>query len=259
VRSAASPFRLEWLTAPGLFLVLLLLWQGYVAVSGISPFILPPPLAVGAAFAELVAQRATWFHVWLTVGQTLGGFAAAVVFGVVLGLLVGRVFWLERTLTPFVVAMQMVPKVALVPLFIVWFGFGPESKLLISGVMSFFPVFTSAVLGVKSVEPGHRDVMTSLNATPSQRLWHLELPSALPVILSGMEVGIVLATIGCVVAQLVGGNAGLGYLLVARMNAYETDGLFAVIALLAAMGYTLHLLLRLLRGALIGWHHSVVS
>ncbi len=254
-----SRFRLEWVAAPALLAALLLLWQAYVSVFAVSAFILPPPGAVWRAFLSLLATPSTWMHLWLTLEQTLAGFAAAAILGSALGLLVGRLGWLERTLTPFVVASQMVPKVALVPLFVVWFGFGGESKVLIAGVMSFFPVFTSAVHGVKSVDAGHRDVMTIMNATLWQRLRHLELLSALPVILSGMEVGIVFAIIGCVVAQLVGGNAGLGYLLVAKMNSYETDGLFAVIALLALMGFSLHLLLRTLRRTVIPWHGSSKS
>jgi NitT/TauT family transport system permease protein len=121
-------------------------------------------------------------------------------------------------------------------------------------VMAFFPVFTGTVLGMRSIERGHADVMTSLNATGWQRLTRLELPSAAPNILSGMEVGAVLAIIGCVVAQMLGGNAGLGYLLMAKMNGYETDGLFAVIVLLAGLGCAFNLAVRGLRRVLIPWH-----
>lgn len=246
--------RLEWFTVPALFLAVLALWQGYVSLMGISAFIVPSPIAVWSAFLSLLATPSTWMHLRVTVLQILGGFAIAAATGISIGLLVGRVGWLERTLAPLVVVAQMIPKVALVPIFVIWFGFGHESKLLTAAIMAFFPVFTAAVHGVKSVAPGHRAVMMGLNATLGQRLRYLELPSALPVILTGMEIGLVLATIGCLVAQLVGGNAGLGFLLVARMNAYETDGMFAVIALLALMGLTFNLLLRLSRRLLIPWH-----
>ncbi len=148
------------------------------------------------------------------------------------------------------------PKVALIPLFVVWFGYRPGPKLLVVTVMAFFPVFTSTVLGLRSIEPGHAEVMTCLNATVWQRLVRLELPSAAPFILSGMEAGVVLAIIGCVVAQMLGGDAGLGYRLMAKMSAYETDGLFAALVLLAGMGCGFHFGVRALRRVLVPWDAS---
>jgi NitT/TauT family transport system permease protein len=242
------------LAAPALLLVLLLSWQGFVAATGVSAFILPSPIAVAIALRGLLVTPSVWRHVGLTALETATGFVAATILAVATGVVVGRVAWLERTLTPFIVATQLVPKVALIPLFVVWFGYGPEPKLLVVTVMVFFPVFTGTVLGMRSIEPGHADVMTCLNASSWQRLIRLELPSAAPFILSGMEVGTVLAIIGCVVAQMLGGNAGLGYLLMAKMNAYETDGLFAVIVLLAALGCVFNLAVRGLRRWLIPWH-----
>jgi NitT/TauT family transport system permease protein len=248
--------RLEFLSSPLLALALLGAWQWYVTAAHVSSFILPPPGAVWSGFLYLLAQKSTWMHVWVTVEETLSGFFIAVVSGVLLGVPVGKLAWLERTLNPFIIASQVVPKVALVPLFIVWFGFGSTSKILISAVIAFFPIFTNTVLGVKSIEAGHRDVMTSLNASSFQQFRRLELPSAAPYILTGMEVGIVLAIIGCVVAQFLGGNAGLGYLLVAEMNAYQTDLLFAVILLLTLLGFVFYAAVGAARRLLIPWHSS---
>jgi NitT/TauT family transport system permease protein len=248
--------RVEILAAPALLGCLLLAWQGYVYVSGVSAFILPPPSAVLMALLRLLAAPAVWRHVGLTALETGVGFLAATLLAIGVGFAVGRLPWLERTLSPFIVASQLVPKVALIPLFVVWFGYGPEPKLLVVTVMAFFPVFTSTVLGLRSIEPGHGDVMTCLNASAWQRLVRLELPSAAPFILSGMEVGVVLAIIGCVVAQMLGGDAGLGYLLMAKMNAYETDGLFAVLVLLAGLGCGFHFGVRALRRVLVPWHGS---
>lgn len=246
----------EWIAAPLLLLVLLAGWHFYVRLSGVSAFILPGPLPVWAAFTDLLRTPSTWSHVWVTVHETVLGFALAALAGVLLGVPVGKLRWLERTLNPFIVASQVVPKVALIPLFIVWFGFGSTSKVLIAAVIAFFPIFTNTVLGVKSIEPGHRDVMTSLNAGRLDQFRRLELPSAAPYILTGMEVGIVLAIIGTVVAQFLGGNAGLGYLLVAKMNAYETDSLFAVIALLTLVGFAFYAVVGAARRLLIPWHDS---
>ena len=248
--------RLDWALSPLLLIVLLGAWQLYVTHWHVSAFILPSPGAVWSALLYLLATPSTWTHVLVTVEETLAGFAVAVVAGIGLGVPVGKLRWLERTLNPFIIASQVVPKVALVPLFIVWFGFGSTSKVLVSAVIAFFPIFTNTVLGVKSIDAGHRDVMTSLNASAVDRFRRLELPSAAPYILTGMEVGIVLAIIGCVVAQFLGGNAGLGYLLVAEMNAYQTDLLFAVIVLLTIVGFVFYALIGAARRVLIPWHDS---
>jgi NitT/TauT family transport system permease protein len=244
------------LPAAALLVVLLAAWQIYVTEAHVSPFILPSPMRVIDALGELLARVSTWRHVWVTIEQTLLGFLAACVGGIGLGALVGKTPWLERTLNPFVVASQVVPKVALAPLFVVWFGFGDAPKVIIAAVLAFFPIFTNAVLGVKSIDLGHRDVMTSLNATTWARFRRLELPSAAPYLLTGMEVGIVLAIIGCVVAQFIGGNDGLGYLLIDSMNAYQTDLLFAVIVLLTLIGFLFYVAVGALRRLLIPWHES---
>lgn len=247
---------LPWITTPILLALLILIWDSYVRFSGISPLILPRPGAVWTAWLELIADPRAWYHTWMTVYATLTGFAYAVVIGVSLGVLIARLRWLELTLNPFIVATQVIPKVALVPLFVLWFGFGITSKVIVSAVLAFFPILTNTVLGVKSIEEGHRDVMTSLNATRWQVFRRLELPSALPTILTGLEIGIVLAIIGAVVGEYLGGNAGLGHLLIARLNAFETDQMFAVLIHMSLLGFVFYFAIGALRRLLIPWHAS---
>ena len=247
---------LPWLTTPLLLIALVLLWQAYVGASRISAFILPPPAAVWAAWLDLLRSPRGWADTGTTVYETLVGFAWGLVFGVGLGVLIGRLRWLETTLNPFIVGIQVVPKVAFVPLFVVWFGFGMTSKVIVAAVLAFFPILTNTVLGVKSIDAGHRDVMTSLNASRLAIFRRLELPSALPYILTGMEVGIALAIIGAIVGEYLGGNSGLGYLLIAKMNAFETDGLFAVMIHMTILGFAFYLAVGLLRRLLIPWHQS---
>ena len=158
-----------------------------------------------AALLHLLASPAVWRHVGLTALETAAGFMAGTALAISTGFAVGRLPWPERTLSPFIVASQLVPKVALIPLFVIWSGYAPAPKRMVVTMMAFFPVFTRRVLGLRSIEPGHADVMTWLNASASQRLTRLQLPSAAPFILSGMEVGVVLAIIRCVVAQMVDG------------------------------------------------------
>ena len=244
--------------APGLLAVLafLLGWEAYCRLSGISPLLLPAPSAVASALVELVGERATWRHFGITLGQTLAGFVLAATFGLFLGAAIARSRVLERAVHPFVVASQVIPKVALVPLFVLWFGFGPTSKILVSAVIAFFPVLTNTLLGMRSVDAGHQDVFRAARAGPLQRFWLLELPAALPAVLAGMEMAVVLATIGAVVGEFLGGNEGLGYLAVATMNAFQTDRLFGIIVLLTLMGFALHATMRALRRVLIPWHRT---
>jgi NitT/TauT family transport system permease protein len=254
------PKRIEvfWITTPLLLIVFLLAWHFYVIHFNVSKFILPPPLAVWDSLIELLNTPSTWRHTWITVYETVVGFLIACVIGVGLGTFLGKIYWLERTINPFIIATQVVPKVALVPLFILWFGFGPEAKIIVAAVLAFFPILTNTVLGVKSVERGHRDVLTVLNASRWQSFTSVELPSSLPTILAGMEVGIVLALIGAVVGEYLGGSTGLGHLLVASLNDYKVGAMFAVIFLLTAIGFVLYFLVGSLRRMVIPWHESVL-
>jgi NitT/TauT family transport system permease protein len=244
------------LITPALLAAFVLVWHFYVTWFKISRFIIPPPLEVWDALIDLLTTPSTLRHTWATLYETLLGFLVASVIGVALGTVLGKTAWLERAANPFIVATQVVLKVALVPLFILWFGFGPESKIVIAAVLAFFPVLTNTVLGIKSVESGHRDVMTVLNASGWQNFLSLELPSSLPAVLAGMEVGIVLSIIGAVVGEYLGGATGLGYLLVTSMNNYKVGMLFAVIILLTVIGFLLYLLIGMLRRLVIPWHES---
>lgn len=249
--------RFTWISTPLLIVVFLLAWKLYVTLFEVSALILPPPEDVGRALWDMLGDERVWDHAQITVTETVVGFAIAVVFGVALGTLIGKIGWLERTLNPFIVATQVVPKVALVPLFILWFGFGPTSKIVVAAVLAFFPIMTNTVLGVKSIPAGHREVMLSLNAGRRETFLRLELPSSAPYILTSFEVAIVLATIGAVVGEYLGGTEGLGYLAVASLNGFEVDRLFAVIILLTAIGFLLYLVVTGARRLIIPWHESV--
>ncbi len=247
---------LTWITTPLLLLAFFICWDAYVSVFQVSRFVLPPPLEVLKAFWGLLVTPSTWWHAAVTVYETLFGFVVATVFGVLLGALLAKIPLLERVLSPFIIATQVVPKVALIPLFILWFGFGPTSKIVVAAVLAFFPIMANTLLGFKSIETGHRDVMLSLNATSGAHARFLELPASLPYIMSGMEVGIVLAIIGAVVGEYLGGNVGLGHLAVASLNSFQVDLLFATILLLTVIGFLLYLAVVGLKRWVIPWHQS---
>ena len=249
---------ITWVTTPALIILFIAGWHFYVVWFEVSKFILPTPGSVADGLVELFNTPSTYKHTWITVYETISGFAIASVIGVGLGAVLGKVRWLEKALNPFIIATQVVPKVALIPLFILWFGFGPESKIIISAVIAFFPILTNTLLGVKSVDFGHKDIMISLNASKWQTFLLLEFPSALPAILTGLEVGIVLAIIGAVVGEYLGGSEGLGYLAVATLSAYKVNMLFAVIILLTVVGFVLYAAMAGVRRFIIPWHESVL-
>jgi NitT/TauT family transport system permease protein len=245
-----------WVGSIALLIVFLGGWELYTRAFNVSKLILPPPSLVIEAWLLTLTRSGTWFHTGITALETLVGFFFAVVTGVALGALLGKMPRLEKMLNPFVIGMQVVPKVALVPLLVVWFGFGLTSKVVIAAVLAFFPILLNTVLGVKSVDRGHREVMASLNASRWQSATQLEFPSALPYILTGMEVGVVLAIIGAVVGEYLGGSEGLGNLAVKEMNSYNTVALFAVIIHLSIIGFLFYAVVVGLRRFLIPWHES---
>jgi NitT/TauT family transport system permease protein len=206
------------------------------------------------------ARSDTWtVHARVTLTEAAAGFALAVVSGVFIGVILGKVLWLERAVRPIVVAFQVVPKVALVPLFVIWFGFGMGSKVIIAGMLAFFPIMLNVLLGVRSVDSGHQDVMKSLNASRWATFCALEFPSTLPYLFAGMEVGIVFAIIGAIVGEYLGGSQGLGYMVVVSLNALNAPELFAVIILLAALGYVLFFGINVAKRSMIPWHKSISS
>ena len=136
---------ITWITTPILLIAFLSIWHFYVVFFDISKFILPPPIEVLKSLIELLSSRIAWGHTWITVYETVVGFIIACIVGVGLGTLLGKVYWLERALNPFIIATQVVPKVALVPLFILWFGFGMSSKVIVSALNE-----RSVVIGTES-------------------------------------------------------------------------------------------------------------
>jgi NitT/TauT family transport system permease protein len=249
---------LPWISTPVLLLVIFVVWKVSTSVSGISEFVIPTPEAAGASLVDLIQDSETWtVHVWITLFETLLGFAIAVVTGVFMGAVLGRIIWLELALRPIIVALQVIPKVALIPMFVILFGFGATSKVITAAILAFFPIMLNVMLGVRSVEPGHRDVMRSLDAGRLQTFRHLDFHSILPYVFAGMEVGIVFALIGAIVGEFLGGNEGLGYLVVVSLNNIDAPQLFAVIILLAALGSILYFLVTGLKRLMIPWHESV--
>jgi NitT/TauT family transport system permease protein len=248
-----------WVSTPIVLLLVLGVWTLAVTAFGVSPFILPTPADVGEAVLRMLADSSTWGHVAITLTEVTLGFLAALVCGLVAGVVLGRAEWLERALRPVLVAVQVVPKVAFIPLFVIWFGFGVTSKIIMAATLAFFPIMLNVMLGVRSVDRGHRDVMLGLGAGRWPTFRDLELPSTLPYVFAGMEVAIVFSVIGAIVGEFLGGSEGLGYLVVVSLNALDAPQLFAVILLLAVLGCLLYVIVNGAKRFVIPWHESVLA
>ncbi|GAA3661878.1 ABC transporter permease [Microbacterium marinilacus] len=250
---------LPWVTTPGLVVLLLVAWQLAVTIGGVNSLIFPSPLDVSVAGVQMLGEPDTWENVGLTVTAIVTGFLIAVVTGVLVGVVLGKIPWLEVSLRPLIVISQVVPKVAFVPLFVIWFGFGITSKIVLATLLAFFPVMLNVLLGVRSIERGQREVMQSLNANRIQTFSQLEMRGIMPYLFAGMEVAIVLATIGAIVGEYIGGNRGLGAMVVTAMNALDSPRMFAIIGLLSVIGLGLYLIVNESKRFFIPWHESVYT
>jgi len=250
---------LPWLATPVLIVIVLGVWQFAVSGLGVSEFILPAPKSVWTALTGLLGEPGTYQDILITLQEVLIGFAIALVAGMIVGAILGRVQWLARAVQPALVAFQVVPKVAFIPIFVIWFGFGTTSKIIMAAILAFLPVMTNVMLGVRSVDRGHRDVMRGLGASRWSTFKDLELPSTLPYVFAGAEVAIVFAVIGAIVGEYLGGSEGLGHQVVVSLNSLNAPALFAVIVLLALMGSLLYLAVNVTKRLVIPWHDSVAT
>jgi NitT/TauT family transport system permease protein len=235
------------------FLSALLVWQLAVWFGGFPAFILPSPTQVGARFLQTIVDGSLLHNALVTLVEVLAGLALGVSVATALGYLVARSIPLERILSPYIVASQAIPIVAIAPLLVIWFGPGLSSKILICALIVFFPVLVNTVVGVRSVPEDLRDLMRSLQATRWQTLKSLEMPAALPVFLGGLRIGATLAVIGAVVGEFVGAKSGLGYMVNVGRGLYDTALVFVAVFTLIAMALILYGLVSLIEHRLLNW------
>ncbi len=216
------------------------LWEGLVRINGVPPVVLPAPSAILLELWSLFSSGTIWPHLQVTLLEILAGFALGSIAALVLGTLIALFRTFDRIVYPYLVALQAVPKVAIAPLLIIWFGFGIQSKILMTAVIAFFPVLVNTVVGLKSVEQDRLDLMAALQANRWKTFRYVRLPTALPFIFAGLDVASVLSVIGAIVGEFVGARAGLGYLLLLYNSNLRIAGVFAILIILAAIGILLH-------------------
>jgi len=235
----------------GTFAVALLAWQIAVKALDVPTYFIPAPTDVVQA---LIRGRALYAsHLLTTLTSTLIAFAIAFVLGVLLGTLVSEVKIIERTLYPLLIAMQSMPRIALAPIIIVWFGFGSASKIVLGAFSAFFPVFLNTVHGMRVIDSDQIALMRSFRASPAQIFWKIKLPNAMPFLLAGANIGIIFAILAVIVGEFLGANRGMGFLIVNQSSQMDTAGVFANVLLLSAAGITFHYAIQYLRTRLLFW------
>lgn len=238
---------------PLVFIVFVVAWEWIVHVRNVPAFILPPPSAIWRALVGGLGSQVFIANFLVTLYETLAGFLIAAVTGIAIGAVIAQFRVVERTFYPYLVALQTLPKIAIAPLVIVWFGFGISSKIVIAAMVAFFPVLVNVIVGLKTIDQSKLDLMRSLNATRWQTFRMVKFPNALPFVFAGLDIAIVFSVLGAIVGEFVGAQKGLGNLILQYNVTLDIAGVFAVLILLSFLGVTLHLLMQALQKRLIFW------
>jgi len=237
------------------FLLLFLLWEGAVRLFRVPTYLLPPPSEI------LVDFLGRWNRVMqntlITTQEIVAGYLTAVLVSIPLALMIAYSRFLEETVYPLIVFFQIVPKIAIAPLFIIWFGFGFTPKLLLVFLLSFFPIVVSSIAGFKSVDAEILDMARSTGASPWMMFRKIRLPYALPSIFTGLKVAAALSATAAVVAEFVASDKGLGYLLLEFNGNLNTSMVFATIMVLSIVGLLVYYVVELIERILIPWHVSM--
>jgi NitT/TauT family transport system permease protein len=217
--------------------VFLAIWKLVTVIGDYPEFILPAPEVVIERAVRAIASGVLWEHTLTTLVEVILGFAVGATAAIVVGIALGKSVVVERVLSPYIVAAQAVPILALAPLLDIWFGGGLTARVTICALIVFFPIAIATMVGIRSADPLLDEMLRSHGATPAQRTRLVEIPSALPVIFGGLRVGVTLAVIGAVVAEWAGAGVGLGVLInIANQGLFDTPLMFVALAVLAIIG-----------------------
>ncbi len=239
--------------APLLGIVLFLaVWESGVRLFKVPTYLMPPPSAVAIVFVNELPRLL--FHGWVTTYEMLLGYALAVAIAIPLPIALTASQRFDRFVTPQMLFFQVVPKVAIAPLFLVWFGVGTTPKVLVAFLISFFPIVIDAAVGLRSMSSEMRDLARSMGASRWQVFARFRLPTSLPYLFSGLKVAATLAVAGAVVGEFVGADKGLGYLLLVTNSNMETALMFATIVALTIIGLAFFYAVEFIEALLIPWH-----
>ena len=239
-----------------LFVASVALWEAVVRVLALPSFILPPPSQVAVALWRGLASGVYIEHLGYTLVETLLGFLAGSALGFFLGTAVAMNRYVEFFFYPYIVMFQSLPKVALAPLIVVWFGLGLTSKVINAALVAFFPLLVNTMVGLKSADEDRVSLMRSLAANDRQIFWMLRLPNALPFVMAGLDVAMIFALIGAIVAEFVGAQRGIGMLIQSMNFNMDVSGQFSLLLILSVVGLLLNRGIGLIRRRVMFWDPS---
>jgi len=256
IRTLSKDNNRNWLGFASL-LVGLLLWYLITRYGALPNFILPSPLSVWTRFLKAVRDGSLPYHTAVTLIEILIGLLIGVIFATIVGYVLAKSRSLEKILSPYLVASQAIPIVAIAPLLVLWLGDGILSKVVICALIVFFPVLVNTIVGVRAVPTSLYDLMNSLHATRAQILWKVEVPASLPVFLGGLRIGATLSVIGAIVGELVDAENGLGFLLQLGDFQYDTPMVFVAVFTLVALALMLYGIVTLLEKRFLKWQEKI--
>ena len=241
-------------------IVLGALWYVAVQFLKVPTYILPAPEAVARALWSGIAVSPSsplgyYLPLWGTLKNAALGFALGSCFGVLFGSLMAEFRFFEKLTMPYAFALQSLPKVAIAPLIVIWFGFGDGSKIAISALLAFFPMMINSFTGLRSVEPEKIDLMRSLSASRFETYRIVKLPHAAPYIFAGLDMAVVYAFLGTIVAEFLGAQQGMGVVITQAQAVTDVAGVFAALIILGAVGIALHAVVRRLEHRIVHWGH----
>ena len=229
-------------------------WWAVTEADLVAPYILPSPADTWQTTQENAAYLMQ--HTWVTTWETVLGFIIAAVFGVFVAVVMMYSVNLEKTVYPLILFAQVIPKIAIAPLFVVWLGFGPSPKILVAVLMAFFPIVISGLAGLRSVDPEILELTSTMGASRVKTFMKIRFPASLPQLMSGLKVAATLAVTGAVVGEFVGANEGLGYVILQANGNVDTAMLFAALIIMSLLGIVLFAIIEIAEKLLIPWHSS---
>lgn len=236
-----------------LLILLLGAWEAAARFGLVPPFLIPAPSAVASTFFTDMTSPAVWHDFTITLTEVLVGFAVAAVTGIALGSLMALLPVFEEILTPYVTALQTIPKVAIAPLLIIWFGFGITSKVVIVALIAFFPILVNTIAGLKGVDERQLLLMRSMEASAAQTFLKIRIPAAMPFLMAGFQIALIFSVIGAIVGEFLGASEGLGSLIVRRQGMMDVEGVFSVLLILTLLGLVLDRILKIISARLTFW------
>ncbi|MGH7950146.1 MAG: ABC transporter permease [Candidatus Binataceae bacterium] len=245
--------RLQQLAPWLLTVAILVVWQLICTVFEVSEFIFPSPIQIARSLVQYAGPIAG--HAWKTFWTTMLGFAVGVLIGVALGVVIGSSRMIYSALYPLLVAFNSVPKVAFVPVLVVWFGIGAVPAILTAILICFFPIVVNVATGLATLEPELEDVLRSLGARRTDILWKVGLPRSLPFFFASLKIAITLAFVGTVVSETVASNDGIGYLMMSAGSSMRMPLVFAGLVVIGVMAMVMYGLFAVIERRMTGWAH----